>query len=59
MSRRGLGSRINTVRVRLYPLPDPAFLAFARAVIAFGGEETTAASAVELARYLEGGRRDL
>lgn len=58
MRRRALWKRVDTVHRQLHPMPNPAFLAFARAVIAFGGEEATAASAGQLAWYLERGRRD-
>jgi hypothetical protein len=40
---------------RLDPPPDPRFLAYARAVIAFGGQAETEGSAARFARWLETG----
>jgi hypothetical protein len=42
----------------LHPPPDPTFLAYARAVIEFGGAQATEASAVQVARYLARGRHE-
>jgi hypothetical protein len=52
MSRRAVHRRIERVAQALDPLPDRSFLAYARALIAFGGEEPSPTSATQLARYL-------
>lgn len=52
MSRRALGRRVSTVQANLNPQPDQTFLAYARAVIAFGGGTPTHESANRLARVL-------
>jgi hypothetical protein len=52
VSRRGLYRRVGAIHDRLNPRPDPTFLAYARAVIEFGGGQPTLNSVLGLARYL-------
>ncbi len=56
-----LGRRVDRLMARLNPAPDPAFLAYARDLIAWGGLLTgrkAEAAAITLARWLAGeGRR--
>jgi hypothetical protein len=51
MRRRTL-CRVAAVANRLDPAPDPRYLAYARAVIAFGGQPESEGSAVRFARWL-------
>lgn len=51
MSRRAVQRRIVRIAAALDPLPDQSFLAYARALIEFGGGAPTAASVRQLARY--------
>lgn len=53
-----LGRRVAAIDRVVTPRPDSAFLAYARAMVAYGGGDPTGASAVELARWLEWGRRE-
>ena len=57
MTRRVLTKRVQGVQQRVNPLPPPSFLAFAHAVIEFGGEEPTSDSAIRLAKWLASGCR--
>ncbi len=56
MPTKALGRRVARVSARLEPTPDPAFLAYARAVIAWGGGEPTPAGVRAAARELTAGR---
>ncbi len=58
MSRQAVQRRIDRLTDAFDPLPDRSFLAYARALITFGGEKSTAASAMRLARYLARGRSE-
>ncbi len=51
-----LGRRLSRVTDRLTPRPDPAFLAYARAIIAWGGSSPNEADAIRFARDLAGTR---
>ena len=52
MAGKALGRRVARVANRLDPMPDAACLAYARAVIAWGGGEPDEAAAVRFARAL-------
>lgn len=58
---RALGRRVAAVGRVLIAAPDPTFLAYARAVVAYGGGELGSEgfrqAAMELARWLASGRR--
>ena len=58
---RRLGRRVAAVGRAVAPPPDRTFLAYARAVVAYGGGDPTGegfeAAAAGLARWLEAGRR--
>ncbi len=56
MPAKGLQRRLSRVAGRLDPAPDPAFLGYARAFIAWGGGEPDEAAAVHFARDLAGTR---
>ncbi|CAA9538141.1 MAG: hypothetical protein AVDCRST_MAG49-535 [uncultured Thermomicrobiales bacterium] len=56
MSR--LTVRVAAVGRMITPQPNPAYLAYARAVVAYGGGEPAGEAAVGLARWLESGRRE-
>jgi len=47
-----LARRLGQVQDRLDPQPDPMVLAYARAVIEFGGHQPTQASVLRLAHVL-------
>lgn len=55
---RALERRVAAVGRAVAPAPDPAFLAYARAVVAYGGGDPKSETAVGLARWLENGRRE-
>ncbi len=55
-----LRRRVGWVAARLDPTPDPAFLAYARDLVAWSGGtegEAAEATALALARWLADGRR--
>ncbi|MDP9366751.1 MAG: hypothetical protein M3Q03_00505 [Chloroflexota bacterium] len=55
-----LARRVEGLAARLDPVPDPAFLAYARDLVAWGGGTTGEAAetaAVMLAKWLADGRR--
>ncbi len=55
-----LRRRVDGVAARLDPAPDPAFLAYARDLVAWGGRltgEAAETSALVLARWFADGRR--
>ena len=54
---RALDRRVAAVRRAVTSAPDPGFLAYARAVVAYGGGDPAGEAAVRLARWLETGRR--
>ena len=51
-----LARRVARVSNRVGPMPDPRFLAYARAVIAWAGGAPDEAAAIRLARALAGTR---
>ena len=51
MSRRGLQQRVGRVRAQLDPQPDATVVAYARAVIEFGGHQPTRANVRDLAQF--------
>lgn len=53
--KRRLPGRLITIAARFDPPPDPRYLAYARAVIAFGGQPGSDESAITFARWLETG----
>ena len=55
--RRTLVRRLDALADRQAPRPTPALLAYARAVIAFGGVVPTPAASKKLAWWLDGGWR--
>ena len=55
---RALGQRVEAVGWVIAPQPDRAFLAYARAVVAYGGGEPGGEAPVGLTRWLETGRKD-
>ena len=52
MPTRALSRRVSRVSASIDPMPDAAFLAYARAVVAWGGGEPDEDAAVRLARAL-------
>jgi len=54
---KAMSRRLTRVSARLDPAPDPAFLAYARAVVAWGGNGPDEAAVVQLARDLASGDR--
>ena len=56
MSAKALGRRLARVGARIDPAPDAAFLAYARALVAWSGEKPDEAAALRLARILAGTR---
>lgn len=50
--------RLSRLEQRVSPTPNPMFLAYARQVVAFGGGDPMGEAAVDLARWLDTGRRD-
>jgi hypothetical protein len=50
--KRSLGRRLTRIRNAFDPPIEQSFLAYARALIEFGGVEPTADSTMQLARYL-------
>ena len=55
---RALDRRVAAVGRVVIPAPDPRFLSYARAVVAYGGGDPSGEAAVGLARWLESGRRE-
>ena len=59
MTRRTLTKLLQVIQQTVDPLPPPSFLAYAHAVIAFGGNVPTAESSMRLAKWLAGGYRQV
>jgi hypothetical protein len=57
MTRRALARRVNGVQRVVQPAPPPSFLAYARAVVAYGGGDPVSEASVTLACWLAGERR--
>jgi len=56
MGAKALGWRLSRVRAQIDPVPDARFLAYARAVIAWGGGEPDEDAALRLAHAFAGTR---
>ena len=52
MRHQSIGRRLAMLKDNLNPRPDDSFLAYARALIEFGGHEPTAESTQRLAELL-------
>ena len=55
---RRLHWRVEAVQKVVAPSPSASFLAYARAVVTYGGEDPTSEMAVGLTRWFERGRRE-
>ena len=53
---KALSRRVSTVGARLDPKPDPSVLAYARAVVAWSGDEPDEAATLRVARDMAGTR---
>lgn len=56
MRTTALSRRVSRVSARIDPVPDVAFVAYARAVVAWGGGPPDEAAAARFARDLAGTR---